>query len=221
MLVSPLGCQDELYYYRIELTVTDPEGLSTLDSRIIRPYCGGNFVEWTELTSAAQAEFVALDWAVTMEDSVLRYEIQRGEDFYNFTTIGELSPKGNNSNYTYQDVAPIFGSNIYRIKAIKESGAFLYSNLSTANFPPLTGIRIYPNPASNSFNLEVKEAQGGMIQFELYSIAGMKVLNTFWNTTPGEQVKRQVISTSLPRGMYFYRVINGNEKTIGRLLLNP
>ena len=38
-LLDPIGCDGELYYYRIVLTVTDGEGLSGQDEVIVRPNC--------------------------------------------------------------------------------------------------------------------------------------------------------------------------------------
>ena len=49
-LISPLGCGEEIYFYRIELTVTDPEGLATTVSQRIYPYCGTPFTDWLELS---------------------------------------------------------------------------------------------------------------------------------------------------------------------------
>ncbi len=220
MLVSPLGCDDEIYYYRIELTVSDPEGLSTTDSRLIKPYCAVDFVEWTELVAATQTQSIDLQWASTSEDDVLTYEIQRSSDFYNFVKIGSVPPKGTGTDYQFEDTAPLLGANIYRVKVIKkEERAFNYSNLASASYPKVTDLRIYPNPAGNQFTVDVKESQSDRIGFELYSMDGRKILGTDWETTSGERFKKEVLSSDLPRGMYFYRIINGEEQKIDRLLL--
>ncbi len=220
-LISPLGCEEEIYYYRIELTVTDPEGLSTTVSRMIFPNCGGNFVEITALSASPDANSIAINWNTTREDSILRYEIQRSRDFYAFATISQAAPKGSGSSYQIIDPSPINGTNVYRIKAIRASGAFSYSNLVTASYPPQTGIRIFPNPASNRFIIRVKEARKSAVELEMYNANGQKVLVTQWESTPGESIERTIISTDLARGMYFYRVINGEEEQVGRLLINP
>jgi VCBS repeat-containing protein len=41
-LISPIGCDGNLYFYRIRLTVSDPAGLSTLDEVDLYPDCSTN-----------------------------------------------------------------------------------------------------------------------------------------------------------------------------------
>lgn len=220
MLVSPLGCDDEIYYYRIELTVTDPEGLSNTDSRMIRPYCASDFVEMTELIASTNAQSIDLEWTTSMEDNILQYEIQRSSDFYNFEKIGTVQPQGTGSTYQFKDASPLRGGNIYRIKAIKkEERAFNYSNLASASYPKVSDMLVYPNPASNQFKIDIKKAQADRVRFELYSINGMKVLGTDWESVSDNRFLKDVISSDLPRGMYFYRIINGEEQKVERLVL--
>ncbi len=40
--LQPIGCDGESYFYRFALTVTDPQGLSTLRESRMYPTCGGN-----------------------------------------------------------------------------------------------------------------------------------------------------------------------------------
>ena len=40
-VISPLGCGDETYYFRIEFTATDPQGLFGHDEVEIYPDCEG------------------------------------------------------------------------------------------------------------------------------------------------------------------------------------
>ena len=48
-LISPLGCGGEPYWYRIELEVTDPAGLSTRVSQEIFPNCDDHFVDFGQI----------------------------------------------------------------------------------------------------------------------------------------------------------------------------
>ena len=156
-LISPLGCAGEDYWYRIELTVTDPAGLTSTDSRQIFPFCGTPFVAFTDLEAKAEENHVQLDWKTNQEEKVMLFEIQRSTDFFNFEKIGEMEPKGINQLYTFKDENPIRGNNIYRIKVIEETRAYNYSNFVTVTYPEAPPIRIYPNPAGNSFEVELKE----------------------------------------------------------------
>ncbi|MEL7121756.1 MAG: PQQ-dependent sugar dehydrogenase [Bacteroidota bacterium] len=220
-LISPLGCGEEIYYFRIELSVTDPEGLTTLDSRNIYPDCGEAFAELTPLEAISTENSIQLSWTSIQENDLAVYELQRSSDFYNFTTIATVDAKGIASDYTYQDRSPINGSNIYRLKMISQERAFNFSNLATASFPPLTDINLFPNPASNLLNIKVEESQTNLIQLELFDVKGSRVLATNYAAVIGEQFEKQIVVANLPRGNYFYRIINGDGSKVGKIILVP
>ena len=217
-LISPLGCEEEIYWYRVELTVTDAAGLATTDSRSVYPYCGAEFVEFINLQGEAEDQFVQLDWQTDLEEDISSFELQRSSDFFDFETIATFGPNASKA-YFYQDMNPLRGNNIYRIKAIQNSRAYDYSNFVTVNYPKLSPIRIYPNPAGSSFELEILETKAGLVTLELFSTAGIRLFSTQWQTDVGIPLVRQIISTQLNNGLYFYRIINGTEEQVGRLMI--
>jgi PKD repeat protein len=220
MLVSPLGCDDEIYYYRIELTVSDPEGLSSTDSRIIQPYCATDFVGFTDLSLRAGEKSIKLSWNTTIEKEVLHYEVQRSPDFYHFEKIGIVDSQLSTSDYWYEDKTPLMGRNNYRIKAIKKvERAFDYSNLASITFPRVLHVKIYPNPARAQLTVEIKESQSDQIGFEIFNSHGQKILATYWEATTGEKLQRELILPRWPQGIYFYRLLNGDVPKTGRLVL--
>ncbi len=220
-LISPLGCDGEEYWYRIELTVTDPEGLSTTHSQSIYPNCGGPFLEWTELEGEAASGQVNLEWTANLEDSVSHFEIQRSKDFYNFQVldiIGAGAGAGPNT-YQFADQAPHRGQNIYRIKAVREDGAYQFSNLANVVYPKSGFIQVYPNPARGSFRIALAEAQAGSVHLELFSSAGLRLYQSTWEAEPGEPFSKKVLTQALPNGAYHYRVVNGEQEKVGKLLI--
>ena len=159
-----------------------------------------------------------MEWSTTLEDTVALFEIQRSADFFHFETLGTLLPTGP-SSYQFEDIAPFKGSNVYRIKVYSHDRAFDYSNLVTVSFPPKPDINIYPNPADNAFTVFIKEALGGIIEFELFNPAGIRMLSTTWEAMPGEANQQMVIIDHLQNGLYYYRVKNGEQQKAGTLLV--
>jgi len=221
-LISPLGCREELYWYRIKLTVTDAAGLSSTDTRRIYPYCGDSFVEFTTLKGQTTASFNELSWETTLEDSLSHFVIQRSRDFYDFETIAEI-PAGlltsTGQSYSFTDETPLRGNNIYRIKAVRRGSGYTYSNLLTLPFPAPPDVLLNPNPAGNQFQLTLRRPQSESVRFELFNANGQRLLSTNWPATPGQKLERTILTANWTDGAYFYRLLDGEREFGGRLII--
>ena len=218
-LISPLGCQTELYWYRVELRVTDPAGLAATDTRTVHPYCGPDFVRWMELDGRSRDKAIDLQWTTNQEDSVDYYVVQRTTDFFHFESIGQVTAAGQGSSYTLADQAPLLGDNIYRIKAVRSSGAYDYSEFLTVAYPKPVPIRLSPNPAHQFVDLQVRNTESDRIHFELFSMAGIRLRKTDWEATPGVRFEKTIGISQLPAGVYLYRVLDGNRRKVGKLVI--
>ncbi|MCB0548307.1 MAG: PQQ-dependent sugar dehydrogenase [Phaeodactylibacter sp.] len=220
-LISPLGCDGEEYWYRIELTVTDPEGLYTTHSQSIYPDCGTPFLEWTELEAEPESGQINLHWAAIVEDSVAWFELQRSNDFYRFQLLDIIDAKGGQApnTYTLVDENPRRGQNVYRVKAVKEDGAYLFSNLANVVYPKSAFIQVYPNPAGPFFRIALAETQPGMVHLELYSSNGLRLFQSTWEAEPGQPFSKKIPTRALPNGPYHYRIVNGEQEKVGKLLI--
>ncbi|PTM11939.1 MAG: hypothetical protein DA408_12455 [Bacteroidetes bacterium] len=221
-LVSPLGCGQEEYFYRIELTVTDPGGLATTVSQRILPFCGDQFTQWIELAGTVQDHSVDLTWGTLFEEDIVQLELQRASDYFNFTVLATIPPAGNSTRprrYAYQDAAPLRGANIYRIKAVTATGAFAYSNLFQTSFPAPKDWRVFPNPASQQLTFYILEAQAEMVHLELFSVAGQRLRQATFAAEIGQEWQRELPIDQLPAGLYNYRLLNGEAVYVGQVVV--
>ena len=218
-LINPLGCGLETFWYRIELEVTDPAGLSTVDTKSIFPDCEAPFVEFVELMAEGEQEGINLKWATLMEEAADHFEIHRSKDFQTFELIGEVATNGTIGNYQFMDSAPMKGNNIYRVKAISNSRAFTYSNLATANYPPIGEHSVTPNPASDFINIKIKSLEGTMVRLELFNAAGIPLLKTNWEGNVGEAFEKTMLVDRLNTGIYVYRISQGGEEYTGKIVI--
>lgn len=220
-LISPLGCDGEEYWYRIELKVADPAGLSTTRTHQLYPYCGDPFVEWTELRGQAENRRVSLAWRTLMEDSLAYFELQRSPDHFQFQLIDTLNPAGIRSggNYIFHDFQPIIGRNVYRVKAVKENGAYLFSNLAVVDYPVEGKFKVFPNPAGAAFRVRLKKALSEKVHFELLNNIGQVVLQSNWIAEVGQVFERSVPTQNLAKGVYHYRLTNGELQGVGSLMI--
>ncbi|HKK76029.1 MAG TPA: PQQ-dependent sugar dehydrogenase [Saprospiraceae bacterium] len=219
-LISPLGCIDELYWYRIELTVTDGAGLQTRLTERIYPYCGEPFWKSTELEASVLEKEIELNWQSQEEEGLDRILIQRSKDLFHFETIGELNTTGAGSTYRFVDRSPMRGSNLYRLKLRNQEGVFRYSNVATATYPRPLAVQVQPNPAREFFDLRIKKTEGETLRFTLYDVSGRKLLDSSWNTPTGIAFEKRIYTNQLSNGTYLYQVHNGELRGAGKVVVS-
>ncbi len=216
VLITPVGCEDDAnYWFRIRLKVTDAAGLETIRDTEIYPYCGPDFFEIINLEAVAITQAIDLSFEVTLEDDVDRYEIQRGPFFETLESI----PSNGLGSYNFTDLAPLFGENFYRIKAVKSNGLFDYSNTVKILFPPKADFSIFPNPATDIITIELKEVLSNQVSFELFDATGKQVSRINWPVIPGNPLSENILSHRFAKGVFFFRLIDGDRMEEGKIVI--
>ena len=213
--ISPEGCNEETYYYRIRLEVTDGAGLVGTDEHLIFPYCGDPLVVWDTLMANPFQDRVSLEWSSSFEEPGTQYVVERSADPVNFRPFSESIGTGNPS-YLYDDMNPLQGKNYYRIAVIRADGYTEYSPVSLALYPPPPAFEVYPNPVSSLLEIKMHRIYGqGRLQ--LIDLSGKVVYTHLWE---GDRVnfEDQLSIGHLPPALYFYQLDNGKEIENGKLL---
>ena len=118
--MTPLPCSNELYYYQVKLTVTDPQGLSTTKTKNIAPFCSQNNGPDVEPPSTptnlqlinVNASKISFSWTASTDNiGVSLYEI-----FKNGVKIDETI----DNNYTAMGLQP---STFYLFKITAKDAA--------------------------------------------------------------------------------------------------
>lgn len=77
----------------------------------------------------------------------------------------------------------------------------------------ITGVKIYPNPVSNTFTVEVQQPHT-FKSIDVYNLTGQQVMSLQINAT-----KTAIDAGALPQGLYLYKVLlDNNEVVIGKFL---
>ena len=215
-LLEPVGCNGELYWYRVELTVTDLAGLSTKDIVEIYPDCGEAFGADITLTGEAKFDKNILIWTNINEQDIREYQIQRSENNTDFIAIGTID-NNHTQEYTFEDNNPLWGINKYRISAVKNDNVYDYSNKITLEFPGEQDFSVFPNPTINVLNITVMESTG-KIEFELFDASGKMVLTRSWLDDVMDGIETSIPVNSLANGVYYYQIKNGETTFHGSVL---
>ncbi|MEN0004874.1 MAG: PKD domain-containing protein [Bacteroidota bacterium] len=220
-ILEPLGCLLETYWYRIRLTVTDPEGLSTVDEREIFPYCGEPFVEFVELSARIDDDEIILDWSTEQEQDVAQFIVERTPNF-RFLPIGEVAGAGQSmapQSYSFADTDPQKGGQYYRLKILNSAGDYSYSNIVYIDYSGLRDYTIFPNPSNGLFNLVINEAGGEQVKVEFFNTIGQPMYKLEWETSASQIFREQLDVQQLEPGLYYYRLTHGDKEQSGSVLI--
>ncbi len=214
----PAGCDGELYYYRIELEVTDPLGLVGRDSKRLIPDCDGAFVQLFSFSALGRGSEVLLDWITIREKGVKEFVLQRrgslDQDFITISTFEANNLPEAVQKYDFIDTSPLLNLNAYRIQAISTDGEIAYSDEQEVFIIPEDALLIYPNPAMD--NIQVlfgSESTQKLVQ--LYDLSGALLYEK--QIAEGETYHTTIDVSSYPSGIYIYHLFNGVTNTSGKI----
>ena len=133
-----------------------------------------------ELTaSPAGDNAVNLSWSDPQPAPADHYLVQRSTAGGDWTTLAIIDANGYAAgSYHFEDAVAPAGVDNYRIARVDQSGATIYSGISSVTLAPTTtAIRIYPNPAAgHAFNIAVPST--GQFILNIYTLTGQLVMRT-------------------------------------------
>ncbi len=100
---------------------------------------------------------VVLNWSTGAENNSKAFVVERSNDGNRFEALATIPASGlvNGSSYSYNDVSPLPGKNIYRLKITGADGSFKYSDTRTVKYNSKQLMQIYPNPVINNITLSL------------------------------------------------------------------
>jgi len=119
---------------------------------------------------------ITLSWHTAIEIDFNHYELQYSSDALNFSTLSNISPKGNNSNYQYtyipENKEPIY----FRLKIIDNDATFSYGSTIYVDAACISKtVKVYPNITPDVFTIESND--NSALTFALYDAKGSLVLD--------------------------------------------
>ncbi len=130
------------------------------------------------------ATAVTVDWTTSDEENNKYFILQRSADGNSFSDLDSIPTAGNGSGHSYTDVdhSPLPGNNFYRLEQVDYDGkTTLYKVLEVtvpASSTAASPLRLSPNPARNTINLELINPEIGSLQVRLSDVQG-KIIGTW------------------------------------------
>jgi hypothetical protein len=111
-------------------------------------------VKFSEVKATELPQGIQISFTNSIESEVAHYIIERsvnGIDYLPLATIQPMYNNGSAAGYTWLDVQPVVGSNLYRIKGVETDGKYLYSAIVRMNINRnVKAFNIYPNPVKGT-----------------------------------------------------------------------
>ena len=133
-------------------------------------------VTWESITAKEVNGKVQVAWAVSLEQQLKHYEVERSNDGSNWkriATVQRSGAAGSRKQYQYTDEQPVNGINDYRVKQIDLDGKFTYSAVKTVEINRQeNGFKVYPNPFAGNIDIYVSGVHGKNIDINILTTSG-------------------------------------------------
>jgi hypothetical protein len=205
-----------------------PEG-SINDEMYIDDYMFGDFPIPVELTSFSanvnNNGSVTLDWETATELNNLMFEIERKDKNSEFRTIGYVDGAGTTTEpqqYSYTDVTVGTGVYTYRLKNVDFDGRYYFSDPVEVDVKGPLSFALqqnYPNPFNPSTNIKFSVPESGDIKLAVYNIVGEEIAVLVDGFTEAGFYNVTFDATSLPSGVYLYKLQSANSVETKKMML--
>lgn len=158
-------------------------------------------VEWVRFDARPiPGRQVQLDWATASEAGNAYFEVQHSTDGTNFTAIGKMEGRGNNSRYEFRHTGTTPGTHYYRLKQVDTDGVgYSFSPVRQVEMDGAMVHMVYPNPLPQGHRAMVVQPWEDA-DFILYDSNGRLLRRA---PLSGLQ---EFDSGTLPAGVYFYAI---------------
>ena len=163
-----------------------------------------------------------LRWETATELNNAGFDIQRSIDGRNWQALAFVPGAGTaqeTQSYTYIDERPLPGLNYYRLKQIDFDGQFEYSKMIGMEAGGKnSGIRLFPNPATDVATLAFETSYAGEAVLNLYNPVGQIVKTQRLSLEQGA-FQTNIELDGLPDGVYLVEVRYGKQRLQKRFVL--
>ena len=165
---------------------------------------------FVNVKAEAKGKAISVEWKAENETDVLYYTVEKSAGGSHFTAAGKVTASVKGS-YAYTDVAPVAGTNYYRITAVTRGGGE-YSVIASSNFSTTaTGsLSIYPNPITGTaFTATLSNLAAGTYTLSVVSSNGTTAALKTLAHGGGTASQKVVLNHALAAGVYYIRLSSG------------
>lgn len=180
-------------------------------------------VELTSFAAYNVGNSVKLEWSTATETNNRGFEIQRGTNNRDLTTIGFVKGIGTTTekqSYSYIDNDNQLGRVYYRLKQIDFDGSFEYSKVvEVTQVVSYALSQNYPNPFNPATTITYSIPQNSLVTLKVYDVLGSEVAELVNGQVEAGIHKVNFNAYDLNSGIYFYTINADNFTATKKLML--
>lgn len=132
-----------------------------------------------------------------------------------WNTAGTITITNNTkANWQYVHIGALNGNTYYRIKQVDNDGSFIYSRVMLVKKKANSSFSIYPNPAGAYVAVSSSSNAVDRATLQLLDATGRLVF-----TTPLISNNQEINTSVYPNGTYILRIVNDEEATTFKVLI--
>lgn len=179
-------------------------------------------VEFSAFTAIPKGQAAYLEWETLTESNNDYFSIEHSTDGKNFSAIGRVEGNGTTyvpQAYSYLDREARPGINYYRLRQVDYDGQYEYSEMKTV-FVTIgnSKLRVYPNPSSGRFQVQLPEDFSTESQLQLLDSRGKLVQQIIVPESSSADIP--FAGKELSPGIYFLRVLDGQQQMTQRIVIH-
>lgn len=143
------------------------------------------------------------------------YAVEKADEagtFQHLSTINAATGNDAPTIFDYTDESPSEGDNHYRIKTVDNNGTPQYSAVKTINFKDVADAKVYPNPANDVLNIDLKSFEGLRVDIQLFNAMGKMI--TVSHVDKATATSYQVSTSEMPVGSYLVRIMPEGKREV-------
>ena len=174
-----------------------------------------------EASAVAEAARNRVDFINNMGYEVDYFTVQKlnvaTSEFEKVEILNNKVSDNSLQTYSVYDTHPSEGDNFYRVEITNLDGQKSTSELLKANFSKVVGVNVYPNPAIDYIEVDMREFAGSNVTLTLYNQIGVPVMSHTVDKVNAGTTEHFDISP-LNNGQYLLRVSSKDKRDVTKAI---